>query len=175
MNIVAFGASASKDSINKQFAIHAAQQFEGKKIILDLNDYPLPLYNIDVETEMGIPENAKSFYSQIQSADLLIISLAEHNGNFTAAFKSLFDWMSRYESNIFANKQLFLLSTSPGGRGGLSSLQTALSRFPIHGASILGHFSLPKFQENFNPSDGILNTDLKNEFEKIVVEIKSQL
>jgi chromate reductase, NAD(P)H dehydrogenase (quinone) len=176
MKIIAFGASSSKQSINKIFATFAAHQFEASKIeVLDLNDYPLPLYSVDIEKETGIPENAKRFCDELQTADFIIISFAEHNGTYTAVFKNLFDWMSRYQLKMFDTKKLFLLSTASGPRGGLSALEAALKRFPIHGAEIVGHFALGKFQENFKASEGIVNDTMKTEFEKVVAEISSKL
>ena len=48
--IIAFGASSSKQSINKQLATYAANQFENTSIeILDLNDYEMPIFSIDKE------------------------------------------------------------------------------------------------------------------------------
>jgi len=177
MNIIAFGASVSKNSINKQFATFVAKQFINDEVeILTLNDYTLPLYSIDLEQEIGIPENAIDFYNKLQSSDLIIISLSENNGSYTAAFKNLFDWMSRHQVKTFENKKMFLLSTSPGGRGGQSVMESALARFPIHGADILGHFSLPFFQKNFDiEHGGIMDIELKMKLETIINEIKKRL
>ncbi len=176
MNIIAFGASTSKKSINKQFATFVANQLEGNTIdVLDLNDFPLPLFSVDLEAESGHPPIINDFIKKIESADLIIISMAEHNGGFTAAFKNLFDWTSRVKANMFENKKLFLLATSPGGRGGMSSLEAALSRFPRHGAQIIGQFSLPKFNENFNAEKGILNEELNTSFLKELNAVRSSL
>lgn len=167
MKIVAFGASSSKHSINKQFAIFTANQFDNADIeVLDLNDFPLPLFSVDLESEKGVPENAKQFYFKLQTADLIIISLSEHNGTYTAIFKNLFDWVSRYKVNMFTGKKMFLLSTSIGIRGGLGTMEAALSRFPRHGAEILAHFSLPKFHEYFDSINGITNEESKGSFNK---------
>lgn len=177
MKIIAFGASNSKYSINKQFASYVAQKFTNYIVeILDLNDYALPHFNVDLEKKNGIPENAIIFYNKLQSADLIIISLAEHNGSYTAVFKNLFDWMSRHQVKTFENKKMFLLSTSPGGRGGQSVMDSALARFPIHGADILGHFSLPFFQKKFDIEiDGIMDIELKMKLETIINEVKIKL
>ncbi len=176
MNILAFGASTSKRSINKQLASYAANQFEGHSIdLIDLNDFPLPLFSVDLEGESGHPAIIQTFIQKLENADLIIISMAEHNGGFTAAFKNLFDWTSRVKANLFENKKLFLLATSPGGRGGMSSLEAAVSRFPRHGAQIIGLFSLPKFNENFHPERGILNEELNALFLKTLAAVKAGL
>ncbi|MBK8622027.1 MAG: NAD(P)H-dependent oxidoreductase [Saprospiraceae bacterium] len=174
MKIVAFGASNSSRSINKKFAVFTTSFFLGADVsVLDLNDYELPIYSSDREKEFGIPDKAILFCDQLQSADLLIISLAEHNGSYTAAFKNIFDWVSRHNGKCFENKNLFLLSTSPGQRGGKGVMDTALVRFPIHGAEILEYFSLPKFGENFNAELGIIEEELKESFHTKVRKIKS--
>jgi NAD(P)H-dependent FMN reductase len=175
MNIIAFGASNSKRSINKQFATYIAGQFYSQNTeILDLNDFPLPLYSIDTENETRIPENAKKFYSKLNTADFIIVSLAEHNGTYTTAFKNLFDWVSRYELKMFS-KKMFLVSTSTGKRGGLNVMEAALVRFPLHGAEILGHFCLPFFEKNFDAEKGILDSDIKTQFEAVLSEVKNKL
>ncbi|MBK8444964.1 MAG: NAD(P)H-dependent oxidoreductase [Sphingobacteriales bacterium] len=175
--IIAFGASSSRSSINKIFASYTAQLFEAAAVkILDLNDFHAPLYSIDVEQETGIPADVKTFSRYLDSADLIIISLAEHNGSYSAYFKNLLDWTSRYKSKLFDNKKMLLLSTSSGGRGGKSVMEAALVRFPIHGADIVAHFSLPKFQENFDARQGgVVAEDLKQEYEAAVQTTKSAL
>ena len=177
LKLIAFGGSSSKNSINKTFAAYTAQQFAtiADIEILDLNDYPLPLYSIDLEKEAGIPANAVDFYEKIQSADFLVISMAEHNGSYTAAFKNLLDWMSRYQQQIFADKKMLLLSTSPGGRGGKGVMDTVLVRFPIHGANIIGHFSLPQFQLNFDKQQGVVNPELKVIYDNLIESVKNAL
>ena len=169
MKIIAFGASYSKRSINKQFASFAAKQFKNAEaLILDLNDYTVPLFTVDVEAENGHPEIVRTFISKLEEADLLIISMAEHNGNHTAAFKNLFDWASRVKLKMFEGKKMLLLSTSPGGRGGANSMEAALKRFPIHGAEIIANFSLPSFTKNFDAEKGILDEELKKQFDEAI-------
>ncbi len=176
MKIIAFGASYSKQSINKKFAGFAAKQFNDAEIeILDLNDYNLPLFTVDIESEIGVPENVKSFLNKLADADLLVISMAEHNGSYTAAFKNLFDWTSRYKLKMFEGKRMLLLSTSPGQRGGLGVMETARNRFPIHGAEIIATFSLPYFEENFDVEKGIVNEELDKQFRDMISSAKNIL
>ncbi|WMI64699.1 NAD(P)H-dependent oxidoreductase [Aestuariibaculum sp. YM273] len=168
--IIAFAGTNSKQSINKQLVTYAASLVEGAEVtILDLNDFELPLYGIDYENEHGIPENAYKFIEYIKNSDGILLSLAEHNGAYTAVFKNLFDWMSRIEGKTFFDKPMLLMATSPGGRGGASVLDVAKSRFPWHDADIIEVFSLPFFGNNF--ANGKIgneeyNTQLKNAVEQ---------
>jgi chromate reductase len=169
MKTLAFAASSSRNSINKQLVSYALSKLEyTEKTLLDLNDFPLPLYSIDLEKETGIPEAAQDLAEQIDAAELIVIALAEHNGSYTAVFKNLFDWLSRNKTKCFENKKMILLSTSPGARGGRGVMDAALTRFPIHGAEILGHLCLPNFKENFDAEQGILNTELQSEFDALL-------
>ena len=167
--IIAFGASSSKQSINKQLATFAANQFQNASVeILDLNDYEMPVFSVDKEKENGIHPLAQEFYDKLGSADLIIISFAEHNGNYSTAFKNILDWTSRINAKTFQEKPMLLLATSPGARGGSSVLDIATKRFPFQGGIIKGSFSLPSFFENFDVVNGIIHPECKNQLLEIV-------
>ena len=167
--IIAFGASSSKQSINKQLATFAANQFQNVSVeILDLNDYEMPIFSVDKEKENGIHPLAQEFYSKLGSADLIIISFAEHNGNYSTAFKNILDWTSRINAKTFQEKPILLLATSPGARGGSSVLDITTKRFPFQGGIVKGSFSLPSFYENFDVINGIIHPEYKNQLLEIV-------
>jgi chromate reductase, NAD(P)H dehydrogenase (quinone) len=175
MKIIAFGASPSKHSINKKLATYAASLFESAEIeVLDLNDYQMPLFSVDVEEEIGHHELAKTFLAKIESADFLVVSLAENNGNFSAAFKNVYDWCSRIIGKVFQGKPMLLMATSTGGRGGVSVLEIAKNAFPRYGVDIKATFSLPSFNENFDVVNGeILNKELDNQLKSLIREIQA--
>lgn len=164
--IVAFGASSSTQSINKQLAQWAADQIKDAQInFLDLNNFEMPIYSVDKERN-GVPEKAERFKAAISEAQGIIISFAEHNGSYSTAFKNVFDWMSRLEKPIWSNKPMLLLATSPGPRGAQSVLATATNSFPHQGGVVTGSFSLPSFGQNFNQTDGITEPSLKEAFQE---------
>lgn len=173
--VIAFAGSNSKNSINKQLIEYTSSLLEQEVEILDLNDFNLPLYGIDLEKEKGIPENAHKFLNFIKESHGIIISLAEHNGAYSAVFKNLFDWMSRIEGKTFFGKPILLMAAAPGGRGGASVLEIAQNRFPRHNAHIIEVFSLPFFSKNFSEGkiiDEGLNLELKNKvsnFENVLL------
>ena len=151
MKILAFGASTSRKSINRQFATYAASLCEGAEVeVLDLNDFELPLFSEDLEAEIGQPEAAKAFLAKLAAADALVISYAEHNGSYPAAYKNLFDWCSRIDGKVFQNKPAIYLSTSPGPGGAGSVLSQALNSAKFFGADVKGSLSVPKFYEVFD-------------------------
>lgn len=163
MKVIAFGASSSRKSINKQFAAHAAslvsQQVAAEIEVLDLNDYELPLFSQDKEEELGQPEAAKRFFNKLGKSDAIIISFAEHNGSYTAAYKNLFDWASRINQKVFQEKPMLLLSTSPGPGGAGTVLAAATGSAPYFAGQVKASLSVPSFYDNFD----IENNRLKNE------------
>lgn len=165
MNILAFGASNSKKSINKQFAIWAANQIAKADLeVIDLNDFEMPIFSIDRENTTGIPQLAIDFKQKVKACDGLVISMAEHNGAYSSAFKNIFDWVTRIEKSPWDNKPMLLLATAPGARGGKSVLEIAYTRFKRMNDNEIFTFSLPSFNDSFNSITGITDLSLKNQF-----------
>lgn len=170
MKIVAFAGSNSKNSINKKLVFYAAHLFENAEVeVLDLNEYEMPLFGVDIEREIGPHPLAKAFLDKISQAEILVVSLAENNGNYAVAFKNIFDWCSRINGKIFQEKPMLLMATSPGKRGGATVLEIAKNAFPRFGATIIATFSLPSFNDNFNVEKGeISNVELDSQLKEIV-------
>ncbi len=174
MKVLAFGASNSKKSINKQLVRYVTSLLSNADVnIVDLNDFELPLFSIDRENEIGSPQLAKTFIDNIADADALIISFAEHNGNYTAAYKNLLDWASRVEPKVYQSKPMILLATSPGGRGGKNVLEIALKSIPRFGGIIKGSLSIPLFNENFDKQENrICNHSIDRQVQQLVASLE---
>lgn len=161
--IVAFAGSTSRTSINKQLVTYAASQLKDTTFdVLDMNDYVASIYSVD-EEKNGYPESLEALSEQLKTYDGFIISLAEHNGSYAAAFKNVLDWLSRIDRMIFNNKPVLLMASSPGGRGGQTVLGAAMTYFPHMGANIIADFSLPNFFDNFK-DEQIVNKELYTTF-----------
>lgn len=174
MKILAFAGSNSSQSVNKKLALHALSHFpEETHEVIDLNDFESKIYSMDREKKEGHPEEAHRFLNHIAGCDLILLSMAEHNGSYTAAFKNLFDWSSRINKKIFQDKPMFLMSASPGGSGGVHVMNACKGLFPRFGAQILETFSLPSFNLNFAEGKGILHEELKAEFEGKIKSVSS--
>lgn len=173
--IITIAGSNSQKSINRILLSHTTILLENVEIIsIDLNDYILPIYGVDFETENGIPTAVKRLDETFNKADGFIISLAEHNGSYTSVFKNTLDWLSRANMKIWREKPMLLMATSPGGRGGATVLQTAKAYFPYLGANVIADFSLPNFYDNFS-EDGISDNELKEELRKKIMLFKQHL
>lgn len=173
--VLAIGGSSSRKSINKIFAAYASKLTGEQVNLLDLNDFEMPIYSVDQEAENGYPAEAKTFRKHVKECDGIVLSLAEHNGSYSAAFKNVLDWASRVEKGLWDDKPMLLLATSPGARGASKVLEGAVADFPWRGAKVIGHFSLPSFQDNFSKEGGITDKTLKEKFIIELSKFKSSL
>lgn len=165
MKILAFAASNSRKSINKSLINYAATLLENHEVeIIDINDYEMPMYSSDLEEAHGIPDAASRFLKKIQDADALLISYAEHNGNYTVAYKNIFDWASRENQKVYQGKSILMLSTSPGPGGARSVLTLATESAHFFNGKVRASLSIPSFYDNFDQEKYELNnTDLVSE------------
>jgi NAD(P)H-dependent FMN reductase len=69
---------------------------------------------------------------------------------------------------MFENKPMILLAAAPGPRGGATVLQTAVERFPRHGARVIGSMALPRFKEAFHAEQGLVDPELRKELDALI-------
>ena len=143
MRTLAFAASNHSNSINRALVGYAAARLEvlypdTEIEFADINDYEMPIYSIDREAADGVHPLARDFYDKIGAADALIVSFAEYNGFVTAAWKNIYDWMSRIDQKVWQDKPIVLLAATPGPRAGANVLQTQEFTAPFFGMDIKG-------------------------------------
>ena len=128
--ILAFAGSTRSGSFNKKlidFAADAAGKSGADVTLIDLRDYPIPLYDADLEAADGIPENARKLKELFNGQHGFLIASPEYNSTITPLMKNVIDWLTRpiegeksYAS--FEGKVAGIMSASPGALGGLRSL-----------------------------------------------------
>ena len=172
--ILAFAGSTRTDSWNKKLikvAAAGASAAGAEVTVVDLRDFPLPLYDGDLEAKEGLPENAKKLKSLFLAHQGLLIASPEYNSSISAVLKNAIDWVSRSGPGeaplaAYAGKVAGLVSASPGALGGLRGL--------VHLRAILGNIkvlvvpeqvAVSKAHEAFN-ADG----SMKDEKQKAQVE-----
>ncbi len=168
--ILAFAGSTRRDSWNKKLiriAVQAAQTAGADVSLVDLADYPMPLFDGDLEDEKGIPENGMKFKQMMNEHDGFLISCPEYNSSITAVLKNTIDWASRQAEGekplqCFKGKVVSLMSASPGRLGGLRGL--------VHVRAILGNIgcivlpeqvAVPSANEAFTEG-GLLENETQN-------------
>jgi NAD(P)H-dependent FMN reductase len=141
--ILAFSGSTRTASFNKRLARIAAQgaREAGAEVdFIDLRDYPLPLFDEDIEVAGGLPENARRLRTLLQASDGLLIASPEYNSSVSGVLKNVIDWASRSESvdevplACFKGRVAALLSASGSGLGGVRGL--------VHLRSILSNIGV---------------------------------
>jgi len=174
MKIIGFAGSNSSKSINKQLVKYTLSQITSVETEwVDITDYPLPIFGVDLEDEQGYPKEIQLFIEKLQSADGIVISLAEHNGSYAVVVKNLLDWCSRFQNGFFKDIPVFLMGASTGGYGAKNVLGAAEKRLPKFGANLVSVFSLPFFEDNFSDEKGIIPLELKKEHQEGVDKLLS--
>ena len=128
--VLAFAGSARAESFNKKLLRIAAEGVRAADIectVLDLRDYPLPIYDGDCEGDSGLPEAAVKLREQFVSHDGLLIASPEYNGLLSPLLKNTIDWVTRSpeaqpDLSGFKGKVAMIMAASPGPLGGLRGL-----------------------------------------------------
>lgn len=165
--ILAFSGSIRHDSWNRrliQSAVEATRAGGGDVTLVDLADYPLPLYNGDLEDKEGVPDNALRLKALFKAHDALLISSPEYNSSIPPLLKNTLDWVSREwqgESGLvpYQNKVGAIMSASPGALGGMRMLPHLRQILNTLGVLVLpGQFALPHADLAFDPETGALKS-----------------
>lgn len=162
MKILAFAATNSRNSINRSLVEFAAARLQSQDMpvteveFVDLNDFEVPIYSIDRETQDGIPKQAHNFFDKIGAADAVLVSFAEHNGSVTAAWKNIFDWMSRIDMEVWHNKPVAMLAATPGPRAGAGVLGGQKHMAPFFGADLRGVHGIGKWAKAWGTANRML-------------------
>ena len=116
--ILAMAGSNSSTSINFQLVKFTVKLIDTPETdLLELAKTEFPMYRADLEKARGIPNEIKRLQTQIEDSSGIILSVNEHNGNPSAFFKNILDWLSRSERRFFADRPVLLMSASGGRRG----------------------------------------------------------
>ncbi len=174
--ILAFAGSNSSTSINFKLVKHTVDFLKDNKVTtLNMALFPFPMFSEDYERENGYLNSLVELCNDIKRVDGLVISVNEHNGNPSAYFKNLIDWLSRVDRNFLADTPVLLMATSGGKRGAKSSLEVSKKLLERFGAEIVATFSLPSFHEQLHSEAGIQDKELYEAHQKAISEFASKL
>ncbi|WP_039986073.1 NADPH-dependent FMN reductase [Vibrio owensii] len=176
--IVAFTGSNNSQSIHNLLVQALANQATQTEVnTIDLNDFELPMYGLDVEGQ-GIPENANKLRATLNEYDAIIIASPEHNGSMPAFLKNAIDWLSRVAPqgrSFFGDtkKPVLLVSTSPGANGGATNIKTMAELMPWWGGDVKGTYSLGGFYDKFQ--DGKFDAATSAELSELMMSFEKSL
>jgi chromate reductase, NAD(P)H dehydrogenase (quinone) len=182
--ILAFAGSTRTESFNKKLAKIAsigAVEAGADVTVIDLRDFPMPIYDGDLEQKDGLPSNARKLKDLMLTHQGFLISSPEYNSSISAVFKNTIDWTSRQSEGeiplaCFKNKIAGIMSASPGMLGGLRGL--------VHVRSILGNIgvivmpdqiTIAKAHEAFNEDGTLKDKKQEDQVKKIGANVATIL
>lgn len=179
-NLLCLAGSARRDSLNKRLAKVAAEiagRFDANVDFLDLGDYPMPLYDGDLEAQDGLPDTARQLKVKFRDCDGFLIAAPEYNSSLTPLLKNSLDWISRREQPdeprlvAFRGKVAALCAASggaTGGRRGLVALRLMLGNIGVH--VLPQQLTLPHAGEAFDDQGQLVDAQRALEMEALVGE-----
>jgi chromate reductase len=178
--ILAFAGSARKLSFNRMLVAIAADQARaaGADVTLvDLKDFPMPIYDGDEEAISGVPAKALELRALIAASHGLLVATPEYNGSVTALLKNTLDWCSRPTGGQdglapFRGKTAVLLSASVSPFGGMRSAAHLRAIFSKMGVNVLADEVLVPLAPTSFSADGKLTHELAN---KLTAQLASNL
>ena len=182
--VLVFAGSARRASLNKALSRVAAESARkaGLEVTwIDLRDFPIPLYDGDLEAEQGIPEHARRLRQLLDEHQGLIIVSPEYNGFITPLIKNTLDWISRPDGEVdglasFRNKVALVMSASPGAFGGIRSLALIRQLLSQLGVTVLPEqLSVPRAHQAFNENDELQDDKLASRLDTMTQRLAQVL
>ncbi|MCE8032081.1 MAG: NAD(P)H-dependent oxidoreductase [Halomonas sp.] len=182
--ILVFAGSAREKSFNKRLARLAAERVEhagGQATFIDLRDYPLPLYDGDLESREGLPANARRLQELLDEHQGLLLASPEYNGFITPLMKNTLDWMSRSDGErsglaLFADQVAAVVSASPGALGGMRSLALIRQLLSNLGVTVLpSPLAVPRAAQAFNENDELADESQRERLDALCQRLVNTL
>ena len=154
-------------------AAKGAEKAGAEVKFIDLKDFPMPLYDGDVEEIDGLPESAIRLQEMFLAYDGLLISSPEYNSGISGTLKTYIDWISRPRNGlkpgaVFANKYASIMSASPGALGGIRALPNFRTIIASMGVHVLpDDFALGRAREAFDPEGNAKSEFVQNALEEL--------
>ncbi len=179
--ILAFAGSARKNSWNKslvKIAGQGAAEAGAEVTFIDLAEYPMPIFDQDLESESGMPEFAGRFKQLLMDHDGFLIASPEYNSAFSPLLKNAIDWASRTTSKeepplvAYAGKCAAIMACSPGGLGGIRGLVFLRMLLGNIGVTVIpDQIAIPKAHEAFGKDGSLVDAGQQNSVREIGVKL----
>jgi len=183
--ILAFGGSLRRDSFNQKLAAIAAEgarEAGAEVTLVALRDFPMPLFDEDLEAKIGKPEEAKRLKDLFLSHQGLIIASSEYNSSYSAALKNAIDWVSRGDSpeepaiSALTGKSAVIMATSPGGLGGLRGLVPLRMLLGNLGITLLpDQIAIPSAFQAFSPDGHLVDPKQESKVKALGAKLAGHL
>ena len=177
-----FAGSARTASYNKRLARLGALIADANGIpatFADLGDYPMPVYDADLQERDGVPDNARKMEALMKVHTGIFIACPEYNASITPLLKNTLDWISRIKNEgeeplaVFKTRVFALGSASNGGLGGLRGLNTVRTVLELGtGALVLpDQFAVPRAADAFDDHGHLRNKESQELFKSLIQKL----
>ena len=182
--ILAFSGSLRKESYNQQIvniAADGARKAGADVTVMHLRELPLPVYDGDLETESGLPENARTIKELMKAHQGFLIASPENNSTMSAALKNVIDWASRPDGDekplvCFKDKTAVLMAASPGALGGLRGLNHLRAVLTSIGVLVLpDQKAIPKINKGLDENGALTDAAQQSAIENLGAKLTDML
>lgn len=181
-SLLFFAGSARTGSFNKKLAKLGSKIADANGIaatFADLGDYPMALYDADLEVKDGVPDNALKLEAVMRMHTGVMIMAPEYNASITPLLKNTLDWISRIRRqeaeplSVFKTRVFALSAASPGGTGGMRGLYT-VRHVLEHGLGALvipEQFLLPRAGKAFADDGHLTDKEAQERFKGLIQKL----
>lgn len=165
-------------SANRRLAAEAARRLaltDATVTLISLSDYPLPIFDADIETESGVPEGAVQLAQRIAAQDAMLIVTPEYNHSLAPLLKNTIDWVSRVRKlngrplSPFRKLIVGLAAASSGRYGGMRGLAALRPVLLALGAEVLtAQCTLANAASGFDEAGGIADEKVRQSLEALL-------
>jgi NAD(P)H-dependent FMN reductase len=167
LKILVIPGSLRSGSHNVKLAAVAAYEFAraGAEVTrISLGDFPLPIYDGDLQAKSGVPKNAVNLKRMIASHHGVLLVTPEYNSSVPALVKNTIDWITRVQDEnesrgqVFREKPFAIAAASEsrlGGSRALSALRLILSA--CRATVIPNQFALSFADQAYDDMDRLKN------------------
>ena len=187
VRLLCFAGSTREGSYNKRLARlaqHVASANGVEAVFVDLTDYPMPLYNGDLEAQDGPPLKAREFKALLGEYEGVFISSPEYNSSVTPLLKNTLDWVTRVRAHgesgleVYRSRVFAISGASPGYYGTMRGLLHLRQILTIGmGAHVIPQqLAVPRAHEAFAEDGSLKDRNhqdmLKTVIEKLAIEAR---
>jgi NAD(P)H-dependent FMN reductase len=163
LKILVIPGSLRTGSLNAKLAAAAAHEFAlaGAEVTrLSLADFPLPIYDGDLQSKSGVPKHAVNLKRMMSAHHGVLIVTPEYNSSVPPLVKNTIDWVSRVQDahetrgQVFRGRAFAIASASEGRLGGARSLAALrLILAACHALVIPNQLALPFASQAYDDMD----------------------
>lgn len=180
--VLGISGSIRKNSLNKKLLYNCeiiSKDLELDYSYLDLSKYPLPIYNGDLENEIGSPNGLEELKAKLDEADSFIFASPEYNSGISPLLKNTIDWCSRVTNkgekhlSCFRGKYALTMSATPGKLGGLRGLYHLRYLLEnIHITAIAEMLAFSGADKIFDSEDHLISEKDSNRLRSALIRLK---